>query len=535
MADIIQIRRDTAATWTAINPVLASGEFAVETDTDQMKLGDGVTAWSGLAYLTAGPQGIQGIQGIQGETGETGAQGIQGDIGLTGPQGEQGIQGIQGIQGETGDTGPQGLTGPQGEKGDTGDTGIQGPAGTTTDTRIANGDITNWNTAYGWGDHGAQGYYYGDVTLNCLAGLDVTTTSSTALEIYQPTAQADAMMAFHVSGDYAVNFGVDGSNNKLSVGGWSMGSNVYEIYHAGNPQPSVTGSSGSCTGNAATATWADTVDVNSGNNSSSWYDAVWHSGDTLYSTTGVEIHPLNNKVRATAFVGSLEGNATTATTAASCSGNAATATTATNVTGISRNVGGYGSISANSTTGGYYGFSCNGHMVFMSNGSSHGIYDDVNNDWWMTFTENGATAMMHNGVQKGYTYGSGWRVTGNLLATGNVYAYYSDKRLKDVKGQITEALDKVDAIETFYYTHNDTARDLGYEGEEMQVGVAAQSVQAVMPEVVHRAPVDDDGEGGSVTGEDYVTVDYPRLVPLLIEAIKELRAEVKELKDASSR
>jgi hypothetical protein len=53
------------------------------------------------------------------------------------------------------------------------------------------------------------------------------------------------------------------------------------------------------TGNASTATWADTVDVNGSNTSGTWYDAVWHSGDTLYSSTGVEIQGSTNSLRAT--------------------------------------------------------------------------------------------------------------------------------------------------------------------------------------------------------------------------------------------
>ena len=101
MADQIQLRRDTAANWTSANPTLASGEFGLETNTDQFKVGDGTTAWTSLGYGgIEGPQGIQGIQGIQGETGLTGPTGPTGDTGDTGPQG---IQGIQGIQGETGD------------------------------------------------------------------------------------------------------------------------------------------------------------------------------------------------------------------------------------------------------------------------------------------------------------------------------------------------------------------------------------------------------------------------------------------------
>jgi hypothetical protein len=51
MASIIQIRRDTASNWTSANPILAQGEMGAETDTSKIKIGDGSTAWSSLAYL----------------------------------------------------------------------------------------------------------------------------------------------------------------------------------------------------------------------------------------------------------------------------------------------------------------------------------------------------------------------------------------------------------------------------------------------------------------------------------------------------
>jgi hypothetical protein len=51
VADIIQIRRDTAANWTSANPTLAQGELGVETDTDKIKIGDGSSAWTSLGYL----------------------------------------------------------------------------------------------------------------------------------------------------------------------------------------------------------------------------------------------------------------------------------------------------------------------------------------------------------------------------------------------------------------------------------------------------------------------------------------------------
>ncbi len=108
---------------------------------------------------------------------------------------------------------------------------------------------------------------------------------------------------------------------------------------------------------------------------------------------------------------------------------------------------------------------------------------------------------------------------GEVRATGNIVANYSDERLKTKLGNLDSALDKICAIETFYYEANETAQALGYKAER-EVGVSAQSVQAVFPELVVPAPVD----------AQYLTVRYERLVAPIIEAVKELRAEVKALK-----
>jgi len=51
MASQIQLRRDTAANWTSVNPTLAQGELGVETDTGKIKLGTGSTAWNSLSYF----------------------------------------------------------------------------------------------------------------------------------------------------------------------------------------------------------------------------------------------------------------------------------------------------------------------------------------------------------------------------------------------------------------------------------------------------------------------------------------------------
>jgi hypothetical protein len=109
---------------------------------------------------------------------------------------------------------------------------------------------------------------------------------------------------------------------------------------------------------------------------------------------------------------------------------------------------------------------------------------------------------------------------GEIRATNNITAFFSDERLKTKTGDIENALDKVCQIETMLYHANETAVALGYDASIQEVGVTAQSVQKVQPEIVVPAPIDDR----------YLTVRYEKLVPLLIEAIKELKAQVAELK-----
>ena len=123
------------------------------------------------------------------------------------------------------------------------------------------------------------------------------------------------------------------------------------------------------------------------------------------------------------------------------------------------------------------------------------------------------------------------QVLKDIQCYSNVIAYYSDKRLKNIEGKIENPLDKIQKLNGVYYTQGELAESLGYEkNEKKQVGLIAQEVQEVLPEIVTLAPVDDDGKGGSKTGENYLTIDYSKVVPLLVECIKELKAEIEELK-----
>jgi hypothetical protein len=103
---------------------------------------------------------------------------------------------------------------------------------------------------------------------------------------------------------------------------------------------------------------------------------------------------------------------------------------------------------------------------------------------------------------------------------GDVTAYYSDARLKDFHGVIENPLDKVMKLNGYYFTENARAKELGFDNDRMQVGVSAQEIEEVLPELIKDAPV----------GHGYKTIDYGKITPLLIEAIKELKTELNTLK-----
>ena len=123
-------------------------------------------------------------------------------------------------------------------------------------------------------------------------------------------------------------------------------------------------------------------------------------------------------------------------------------------------------------------------------------------------------------------------IIGNIHASGHIRSYYSDDRLKTLTSNITGALDIVDSLKGFHYVPNEKAMELGFEFEH-EIGLSAQDVRRVVPEIVKIAPFDSIKENGHIvsrSGEDYLTICYERLGAVFVEAIKELRKENKALK-----
>jgi hypothetical protein len=108
---------------------------------------------------------------------------------------------------------------------------------------------------------------------------------------------------------------------------------------------------------------------------------------------------------------------------------------------------------------------------------------------------------------------------GEIRATGNIIAFFSDERLKTNVETIGSALELIDGIRGVRHNWTPEAEKMAPSRVgKREVGVIAQEIEKVLPEVV----VEWDG---------YKTVLYDRLVPLLIQGIKELKAEVDNLKN----
>ena len=132
---------------------------------------------------------------------------------------------------------------------------------------------------------------------------------------------------------------------------------------------------------------------------------------------------------------------------------------------------------------------------------------------------NGSTGFTGSTGTFSGSYTGNMAITGSITATGDITAFFSDDRLKTKLGDIDSALDKLITLSGFIFEPNELAQSLGYE-KKREVGVSAQQVEAVLPEAIATAPIDSK----------YMAVKYERLIPLIIEAIKELKIEVDKIK-----
>lgn len=266
----------------------------------------------------------------------------------------------------------------------------------------------------------------------------------------------------------------------------SNGSNVFRLNSAGDLELT-----GILSGTAQTA---NTVGLVATNTTDSTHYPLFASSATgnvqVRSDTGFTYNPSTGTITATTFSGNLNGTATSAS-------NAATATFATNAGNAATVTNGVYTTGAQ-TVAGAKTFTSN---VIVSNSSPAIQFIDTDGSDYTVGAQSNQLRFYDDAGNVIVYFDS----TGNIVADGDVTAF-SDERLKTNIKTIENSLDKVLSL-----------RGVSYEKDgKSSIGVIAQEVEKILPEVVH------DGE--------FKSVAYGNIVGLLIEAIKELKTELDEVK-----
>lgn len=427
-------------------------------------------------------------------------------------------------------------------------------------------------------------------TFNSYNDIESANGHQSSLEVFNDTAGNDAFMQFHVSSDYALYFGLDGSTNDLAVGGWSKGANKYKIWHAGNDGSGSTLDADLLDGYhlSTTRNSANTVPVRNG---SGYLDLGWintTSGNTTTASSDYYVNTNDGYIRKktlalvrTEIMGVSAGTSFLRSDADDSVTGIITFEEAVNMnatdTGerlfFKNNGTTVGDIGTNDTTwlrinqstakniytpryiradngffvdGATQGIT-GGALFRAASGSAAAPALSFASSTALGFYKNGTSSIRFsaNNAIRGTWDGDGLDLdagslgvntsangtNGMIHATNDIIAFSSDKRLKENIRPIENALDKVSKLSGFVYNWNELANEKAeYDMDKDYVGVYAQDVEEVQPEAVDLAPFDNDGKDNSISGEKYLTVKYDKLVPLLIESIKELKAEIEELK-----
>jgi hypothetical protein len=151
---------------------------------------------------------------------------------------------------------------------------------------------------------------------------------------------------------------------------------------------------------------------------------------------------------------------------------------------------------------------------------------------YISFSTSNEVNTFVNDTERLSVTNSGVDITGNIIATGDVTAFSSDKRLKENIEFIKNPLEKIKVLSGFTYDWSiDKCIEVGFKpNDSRQIGVFAQDVQSVIPEAVKPAPF-DNVDGKSKSGDNYLTVQYEKIVPLLIECIKDQQSMIEKLQD----
>ena len=190
----------------------------------------------------------------------------------------------------------------------------------------------------------------------------------------------------------------------------------------------------------------------------------------------------------------------------------------------------------------YSGWNVDGGMHLMMNtsgvGAPCGFYHQ-SKGWSALFYTDGTSALFFNAVEKITTASHGVTVTGEIRATGDIIAYYSDIRLKKDIDVIPNAIEKIKQLRGVTYTWNDEEVNVVKKrAGSRDIGLIAQEVEAIEPLFTkeYQIPLDDSPKNAENAidfkprmSETYKTIKYDKLVALLVEGMKEQQHEINTL------
>lgn len=558
-------RRDTASNWTSNNTVLLAGEWGIETDTKRFKMGDGVTAWQSLAYVKI-PDVNGALTGNLAVSGNLSAGGTFGVTGNATLSGDVVVAGDFTVNGTSTTVNTTNL--------DVEDKNITlGKVSTPSDTTADGGGITlkgatdktfnwvdstdSWTSSEHFSVSGQKEIRYYDSDSSHYVGFKAPATVTSNLVWTLPAADA-AQNGYVLASDGSGNLSwVDaGSSNNPQITGDITLQNDGLIRGFSTLQATYTGSTKTLAVTVASKTAAHRYN---GSGSNLGYKIDGYEAPFITLTAGrtyrFDQSDSSNNGHPLRFF--LEANKTTAYT------------TGVTVAGTAGQAGAYTEISVTDTTPLVLHYQCNtvGHnymgnsvctntnVVSIVNDSSPKLGGNLdtngnsiawgdaetasfgdntdlqiyhstdniiknavtgknlkilsaNNNVSAVFEDNASVELYEAGSKKFETSSTGVSVTGALVATGDVTAF-SDAKLKTEISTINNALSVVSKLRGVRYKW--------LKDNKPSIGLIAQEVEDVIPEIVHN---------NELEGENVKSLDYGKLVGVLIEAIKELKAEV---------
>ena len=401
-----------------------------------------------------------------------------------------------------------------------------------TVTTAAQANITSVGTLTSLSSTGnitTGGYFIGTFLGNISGNLTVPGSNTQILYNNLGNAAASSGLTFDAASNALVSTGTISATGNIIGGNILGGANVNATTH--------TGTTVSVTGNTTSGNLLTSGLISATGNITGNYFVGNGSALTGINTTAAKISNGTSEANIGASGGNanISINGTSNVVVVSSSGITTTGLTVSNATGVvnfitTANVS-LGAVANLKISGGTNGYVLQtdgaGNLAWVVQSGGGGLAYISNGTSSVTVVSSGGNVTTSVGGTSNVVVATttGISVTGNVSAgngyfTGNVFSSYSDVRLKTILGTIEHPTVKVGQIETFYYEPNELAVSLGVSPGYRQVGVSAQSVQRVVPEAVAPSPID----------QNYLTVQYERLVPLLIEAVKELTTEVEQLK-----